>query len=298
MSAQSLEPPFLASCELPPEARAGLGEALEELWMRGRQAHAGVTLDAADFAAALGAAVSDQDDPRAALASVHAVDLYLAVACAKGDAAAIAILEREQLGGARAAFLRLLGPGEADDALQALREKLLIASEGAPPKIGDYSGRGTLAGWIKVVAVRIALSAMRGRKPEAVVDQDDVLLELPTTLPGEPEPLRRHYGAAFKAAFQAALASLEPRERLLLRLQFVDELTVDQIGALYGVHRATAARWVARAREKLFDETRKRLAMELGLPAEQLSSILDIVRSHVDVSLLRVLGQSDGAQAV
>jgi len=136
---------------------------------------------------------------------------------------------------------------------------------------------------------------MRGRKPEAVADHDDGLIELPAALAGEPEPMRLRYGAAFKAAFQSAIAALEPRQRLLLKLQFVDDLTVDQIGALYGVHRATAARWVARAREALFDETRRRLATELGLSARQLSSILDVVRSHVDVSLLRVLAQDDGA---
>jgi RNA polymerase sigma-70 factor (ECF subfamily) len=75
----------------------------------------------------------------------------------------------------------------------------------------------------------------------------------------------------------------------------VDELNVDQIGALFRVHRATAARWVVRAREALFDDTAKRLAEALGVLPEQLTSILDAVRSHVDVSLLRVLGAEAGA---
>jgi RNA polymerase sigma-70 factor (ECF subfamily) len=297
MSARSLEASFLAVCEVPVEARAGLGATLETLWTRARDAHSAVALERDAFATALGTAVSDADDLPAALASVHAADLFLAAGCARGDAAALQIFEQAQLGGARAALIRMLGAAEADDALQALREKLLLPNGDAPAKIREYAGRGTLAGWIKVVAVRMALGALRARKPEATADEDDALLELPASFPGEPEPMRLHYRAAFKSAFQAALGCLEPRERVLLRLQFIDELTVDEVGALYGVHRATAARWVARAREALFDETRRRLAIELGISAAQLSSILEVVRSHVEVSLLRVLCDSNEAQA-
>jgi hypothetical protein len=41
--------------------------------------------------------------------------------------------------------------------------------------------------------------------------------------------------------------TLSRRDRNLLRYQYFDHLTVDDIGALHRVHRATAARGVARA---------------------------------------------------
>jgi RNA polymerase sigma-70 factor (ECF subfamily) len=103
------------------------------------------------------------------------------------------------------------------------------------------------------------------------------------------------YGPAFKRAFQTALAELEPRERMLLRFQYVDGLTVDQMGALYRVHRATAARWVAQAREKLGEQTRRHLVRELGTHEGGLTSILEIVQGHVDVSLVRVLGEAEAS---
>src|SRR5262249_42945161 len=114
--------------------------------------------------------------------------------------------------------------------------------------------------------------------------------DLPASIHAQVEPFVARYGPAFKRAFQAALAELEPRERTLLRFQYVDDLTVDQIGALYHVHRATAARWVAQARERLGERTRLRLARELGTHDGGLTSILQIIQSHVDVSLVRVPG--------
>jgi RNA polymerase sigma-70 factor (ECF subfamily) len=295
MTLAPIDAAFLAVCPLPEDSHSELGKRLAGLLESARRTHAHLDVSDSVFGAALGRAVEGEEAPLPALEALRADDLYLAVGCASGDATSIAYLEREQLGGARGALLRLLGATDADDGLQTLRMKLLVGRDGAPPKIAEYAGRGNLAGWIKVVAVRIALSVLRTKRPEWDADTDDALLELPLPASGEPDPMRARYGAAFKSAFQAALAALSPRERLLLRLQFVDDLSVDRIGALYGVHRATAARWVARARDSLFDGTTKRLAAALGLAEEQLSSIIDAVRSHVDVSLLRVLGEEPSA---
>jgi RNA polymerase sigma-70 factor (ECF subfamily) len=280
-------------------------DALEAAMTRAHSAHPEIAVPDDALAAVLGLharsaieAAAGAPDVRAAIDDLQVEDLHVALACGRGDAAALRVLERDYLGPARAGVMRIVGAAEADEQMQAVREKLLVAAAGVPPKIGDYGGRGALAGWIKVVAVRVALTALRGRKPEtAWSDDDDALLELPHDLHETIEPMRARYGAAFKAAFHSALASLEARERTLLRLQFIDALSVDQIGALYHVHRATAARWVARARENLNERTQRALARDLGLDAGQLSSILGVVLGHVDVSLLRVLGAPDSDRA-
>jgi RNA polymerase sigma-70 factor (ECF subfamily) len=177
-----------------------------------------------------------------------------------------------------------------------LREKLFMASADGAPKLGEYAGRGSLAGWLKVVAVRLALTRLRSRRAPDTPTDDEATFELPSPLEPELDLLRAQYSGAFKVAFQSALQELDPRDRELLRLHFLENMTVDQIGASYRVHRATAARWVARARGALLEGTKGRLAARLDVPISQLDSIVDLVRSHVDVSLVRLLA-ADPARA-
>jgi RNA polymerase sigma-70 factor (ECF subfamily) len=66
-------------------------------------------------------------------------------------------------------------------------------------------------------------------------------------------------------------------------------LNVDEIGSLYDVHRATAARWVAAARERLGTRIRDELAAQLKIDVAEVDSIVRLVQSRIDVSLERVL---------
>lgn len=264
---------------------------------RARSAHPELNVDDSSLRDALRAAVAGSDDPVATLDALRHGDLLLAQAATRGDPRAIALLERDHFGAATAAVTRMLGAAEGDDALQGLREKLLVPRDGVAGKLAEYGGRGSLGAWLKVVAVRHALSWLRARGADATPATEDEILDLPGSLEPEIEILRAHYTPAFKAAFQGALEELGARERTLLRLQFLEGRTVDAIGEIYGVHRATAARWVAGAREALLDRTRQKLAARLGLPVSQLDSIVDLVRSHVEVSLTRMLdGPADALE--
>lgn len=221
-------------------------------------------------------------------------DRRLAEACAAGDSAAIAELERLYFSQMGAAVTRVLGSSaERDDALQTIRRKLLVGEAGKPARIGEYAGRGSLAGWLRVVAVRTAISMKRGAKREQRTDSDEPLLDIPAVESAELGTLRARYKDEFKAAFQASLAALSPRDRNVLRLSYLDGLNIDQIGAVYRVHRATVARWLAAAREQLFDATRERLSEKLGLTPSEFTSIVALVRSHVDLSLHRYLAEDE-----
>src|SRR5437762_1334379 len=54
----------------------------------------------------------------------------------------------------------------ADEIRQRVRERLFVGAA----KIADYSGRGSLAGWLQVVTLRIAIDAMREQKARPVVE--------------------------------------------------------------------------------------------------------------------------------
>ena len=94
--------------------------------------------------------------------------------------------------------------------------------------------------------------------------------------------LKREHAGHFKAAFAEAVGAL-------LKQHLLERLSIDQLGALYRLHRATAARRVARARDALLEGTRAALARRLGLRAENLAGVLDLLASRLEVSMERLL---------
>jgi RNA polymerase sigma-70 factor (ECF subfamily) len=219
-----------------------------------------------------------------------AAALWLACACARGDGAALRAFEAVHVPQMERAVARMrLRPEDVADVVQQLRQQLLApGAGGAPPRIAEYAGRGDLAGWLRVAAVRAALKKLRARKPE--VDADDALLAA-RSAGDDPELsyMKELYRRTFRESFAAALAGLDAREKNLLRQHFVDGLGVDELGRLHGVHRATAARWVQRARERLLDETRRQFMARARVSRRECESVLRLVRSRIDVTLGRLL---------
>ncbi len=215
-------------------------------------------------------------------------DLYLACACARGDAAAVAVFEAHYLVGLIGTLVSHDFPSAvAEDAVQSVREKLLCAT----PKIASYRGAGTLSGWVKVVAMREALQLLRKDRP-APAERQLAAMPLESVSP-ELEYLRKVYGAEFREAFAAVVGTLTRRERSVLRHYHVYGMSIDQIGAIYRVHRVTASRWVIRARTTLLVGVRKRLIKQLGVTPSELDSIMRLLESHLEVSLLQHLGSDD-----
>jgi RNA polymerase sigma-70 factor (ECF subfamily) len=101
--------------------------------------------------------------------------------------------------------------------------------------------------------------------------------------------VKQRYRDEFRIAFGEAAAQLTDRERTLLRYRFVDDLSIDEIGALYRVHRATVARWIAAIRESLFEGTRTRLMARLELDEPEVDSVLRLIDSQLDVSTNAIL---------
>jgi RNA polymerase sigma-70 factor (ECF subfamily) len=93
------------------------------------------------------------------------------------------------------------------------------------------------------------------------------------------------YRAEFRAAFRGAVETLPAKEREILRAHFVDGQTIDQLGEANGVHRATAARWVDRARRSLVAAIRRTLMNELRVDESTYQSLLRLVASRLDLSV-------------
>src|SRR5262249_9011610 len=149
-----------------------------------------------------------------ALANLHAEDLYLALACGRGDARAIGEFENQFIADVPEALSRLAAKAQPDEVLQVLRAKLLVAEAGRSPKILDYSGRGPLAGWLRIAAIRTALDMTRRRANEPSGGTSEALLDVPAAVEDpELEHIRTRHSADFKAAFEHALRNLSKEDR-------------------------------------------------------------------------------------
>ncbi|MDY7231775.1 sigma factor-like helix-turn-helix DNA-binding protein [Hyalangium rubrum] len=275
--ASSIEPP------------AALEERLSRVWEAARAAWPGVTLEGPRFVAHLARHLAS-DSSSEALEQLHLGDLYLACACAHGVPAALAAFEARLLPEVAVAVARLkLSPAALDDVRQQLRQRMLVSTADAPARLAAYPGTGPLSGWVRAAALWLALDLQRRGAGEA--HADDAALPFLVEPGDDPELayLKTTYRAEFNAAFAQALTALAPRQRNVLRLKYLDGLSIDQLGALYGVHRATAARWALAAQEALLEETRRLLTERLRLTHSQLDSVLRLISSQIDVNLSRLL---------
>jgi RNA polymerase sigma-70 factor, ECF subfamily len=225
-----------------------------------------------------------------ALQKLRASDLYVACACVMGDPRAMGALETRYFPEIEGALAKMnLGGARVDDVKQGLRRQMFVGEDGVPPRIAEYTGRGDLRGWLRVTAVRAALKLIRKEKREVLVEDEQLFVA--STSAADPELLyvKEVYRAEFKIAFQEALESLEDREKNLLRQHVVDALSIDEIGALYQVHRATAARWLGKAKETLLSRTRQRFMARAKINGDECDSIMRLVHSQLDMTIRRRL---------
>lgn len=215
-------------------------------------------------------------------------DVYLAIACQAGDPRAIEILERDYFSEVdHAARKTRATPEQANDVRGHLRRLCFTEEANRANALAEFSGRGDLRGYLRVIATReLVKLVQRDRKQEPI---EDVLASIDLARAPELALLRQRHGAEIAVALRSALESLDDRQRALLRYSLVSGWTVDKIGELYGVHRATAARWVAAARDALGDALRKEAAARLAIPIDDVDSIVREVHSQIDVSLARIL---------
>ena len=271
---------------------ADLEEQIERFVGTGKAAWPSVEVDEATFVGYVAERLTEGGSAAAALELVHAEELYLSCACAHAVDNAIAAFQARYFPGVRATVARLGSQDQVEEVCQQLAAKLFTPTPDKPPAITKYAGRGELSAWLQVMATRDAyklIKKQRGRGADI-----DALADLAIDVDDpELQTLKTTYRAHFKRAFERAFAHLLPRERNILRHEYLDGLNIDRIGVLYGVHRATVARWRARAREKLFRETRKVFESELKVTGKEFDSILRLIQSQLHVSLDRLLDEEE-----
>jgi RNA polymerase sigma-70 factor, ECF subfamily len=217
-------------------------------------------------------------------ARIHWLDLGVAMLCARAEPRALRVLECDYL---QKTEQRLASRGRSSDfaaeAVQMLRIRLLVGPE---PRIAHYGGRSALSAWLHVCALRIAHNLRRAERRRNAKAHDVAL----TTEPDDLTPHRYH--GATETALREALGRLPADGIRLLRLQR-DGITVDRIGSRFGVHRATAARWLAKVRSQLVDDVVDQLSDQCRIdPLEARETLRELV-PLIDASLLGVIDSGE-----
>ena len=224
----------------------------------------------------------------ASLKSLRVTDLYLAASCAMGNSKAIGAFQHT-FGSHVEHALRRIGadPALVDDMKQHLWQLLFLPRGDKLPLITKYTGRGRLQAWVCVTAVRETIGVFRRDREIPVDTRLFEHLESSTTDP-ELECLKRQYREQFRRAFQNAMEDLSIRERNVLR-HYIDGLNVDEVGMLYRVHRATAARWIAKARRQVLAHMRKAMTSQLRVGRKDLAARLFLGDEPTEVSAFGVM---------
>jgi RNA polymerase sigma-70 factor (ECF subfamily) len=230
--------------------------------------------------------------------SLHLEDLALACACAKGREAAWEHFVREF----RAVLLRVAGRGHRPDAAQDVADSIHAELYGLDERNGVrrslfdyYHGRSSLAGWLRaVVAQRLVDRARAARRFEPLPEDDAPASGAAAVPEFELAPDRRRCLELTRQALAAALAGLDPRDRLRLSLYYAQGMKLAAIGRVLGESEATASRKLERTRGALRAAIEARLREAGRLTEAQIDECFDHARTDPAFDLARELPPPHG----
>jgi len=251
-----------------------------EVWGRGREAWPEIDLSEERFAE-LTRELPEEDAGEAA-------ELYLACAWVAGLASAGEVMARDYLPPLRRRLAKMrLAAHEIDEVVQQTCERLIGRDDEGRARLVKYARQGRLQSLLVVVGTHIAIDSFR-RAGREKSDQD-ALVALAATSDPRADLMRLQKQTVFKAAIEAGLESLDPRERTVLRLHLIDGLTLDEIAEIHQVHRVTVSRWLAAARVAIVERAREAARAQFGLSDTEFDAAY--TGSHLGLSLERLLGE-------
>lgn len=250
------------------------------------------------------------------LSELQVTDLFLALACAKGnehawwdfDAGYRRYIER---------IARHLASAETDaeEVIDVVYTELYgtrLVEGVRQSKFTTYSGRGSLHGWLRVIVWHAIVDAHRARHDEISIDDWSESGGEAETRPGWNASLRQSEGAILDRigrdrykklaaeALDASFTVLENHEKLLLLYYHVENMKLREIARLVEdeksplrhwfqrqskrrvavpdsrVHESTVMRWLEKVYEKVLTHFRTQLSQQGSLRADEISLCMEI----------------------
>lgn len=209
-------------------------------------------------------------------------DLYLATACAAGDESAWREFSARYFEFMRGFARRFLPAAAARDLADEV-----IAELWSRGRLRQYQGRSTLRTWLGAVVAHAALNSRKaldrmappGGRQARSIDETGAALESLSSADEEAAGLLRDF-------LSEAVRSLVPEERLLLKLYYEQEMTLDEMSATLSASSAAISRRLKRTREGLRDAIETLSRGRTGESADTLRAGLDLSRIELDLGRL------------
>lgn len=240
---------------------------------------------------------------------LQADDLCLIIACERGDENAWnELVERFTPTVRSAARSASSNEDAAEDLAQSIWAELYglrARKDGKPAsKLAYYSGRGSLAGWLRAVVAQLSVDTFRKQSRLVQTEEDTDLDRLARDAKvGEGQPVlagiatpeesmsNRFAQTDMQQALSRAVQELTAEDRLLVKLYYFDNLRLREAGAVLGVHEATASRRLTRIQTDLRKRVAKILIDERGWTQAETEKSFAEVAQHLDTDLEGLLSK-------
>lgn len=258
-----------------------------------------------------------RDDPQALprvvkdfIDKLQADDLCLVVACEQGSQQAWSDLVQRfsatVRSAARAASLNEEGAEDLAQSIWAELHGLRLRDDGKPSgKLAYYSGRGSLAGWLRAVVAQLAIDQHRKQSRLVQTEEDGDFDRIIQHVKGEHrwsghneavnpelEISKKLVGAEMQKALASSIKELSAEDRLLVKLYYFEGLRLHEAGAVLGVHEATASRRLTRIHAELRVQV-ERILVDQGWTKPETERAFSEVALHLDTDIEPLLVAED-----
>lgn len=228
----------------------------------------------------------------ACFARLHSVDVFLALACSRGDRIAweyfaddyLPLLQRFAVQACRSF-------NENEDLAQEIIARLMEGKE----KLAGYNGSASLAGWLRVALSNTAIDRFRRARRQVPLDSvEEGQQGAAAPVSGQfghdsEERLDARWGPVLSQILTEEIGRLSPRDRLLLNLYYLQEVPLKIIGRQFHVHEATVSRWLQNLRRGIRKRIEKELHRRHGLRPREIQSLWHWVSEQEGFSLHRIM---------
>jgi RNA polymerase sigma-70 factor (ECF subfamily) len=230
-------------------------------------------------------------------------DLCLIIACEQGNQSAWNDLVERFSPAVRSAARSASSNEEgAEDLTQSIWAELYglrVREDGKPAgKLAYYSGRGSLAGWLRAVVAQLAVDQHRKQsrlvQTEEDADFDRIIRDGQEenewsghggVINPELEISKKLAGAEMRKALAESIKQLSAEDRLLVKLYYFDGLRLREAGAVLGVHEATASRRLTRIHADLRRQVETTLIEEKGWGRPETERAFSDIGLHLEADI-------------
>jgi RNA polymerase sigma-70 factor (ECF subfamily) len=235
---------------------------------------------------------------------IRADDLCLIIACEKGDEKAWEYLVANFDSTVKSAARKISPNSEdAEDLASSIWAELYGLRQDADgnkkSKLSYYSGRGSLAGWLRAVVSQLAIDEYRKQSRYVQIEENREFENLAEESSNNsdnhnvvhhadnPEELITNESSSrdVSLALKHAVEALDAEDKLVMKLYYFDDLKLKEIAAMFGYHEATASRKLVRIQTDIRKSVEKKLRSEHGWSETEVKRYLSETASKLGLSV-------------